>query len=114
MARFIFLTLLAVGAFSLWRLTKSNHGRASQRLVFFGFLVLVAVAVLWPDSATAVANLVGIGRGADLVLYLTSFGLMFLAALTFLKTKRTDERIAHLVSEQAADEAVREWDQAAP
>ena len=41
-----------------------------------------AVAVTWPDATTTVANMLGIGRGADLVIYLVA--IAFVAGFFFL------------------------------
>jgi hypothetical protein len=49
---------------------------ATRRLAFTGTLVAAAVAVVAPRLVTAVARLVGVGRGTDLVLY--SLGLVSL------------------------------------
>ena len=62
--------------------------------------------ILFPESTTVAAQWVGIGRGTDLVFYLTSFAVMFLAALVYLKFKRLEDRIATLTSELA----LRDWE----
>lgn len=47
----------------------NTRGRAVRRLTLFLLLVAGAVFIVRPDFLTALANLVGIGRGTDLVLY---------------------------------------------
>lgn len=42
---------------------------ATRRLALAGTLVSAAVAIVLPDLVTTVAQSVGVGRGADLVLY---------------------------------------------
>ncbi len=106
MANLIFLITLLAGVTVLWKLGSSHQGRATKRLVMLGFALLVAVSILNPELTTSLANFIGVGRGADLVLYLTSVGLMFLAALTYLSHRSTEDRVAELVSAQAVSDTV--------
>ena len=106
MAKLIFIALVALGTAYVWRRRDSAHGRAIKRLALFGFAGLVIFTVLFPETTTIAANWVGIGRGTDLVFYLTSFAVMFLAAFMYLKFKRLEDRIADL----AAELALRDWD----
>jgi small membrane protein len=106
MARLVFIALVALGTIYVWRGRDSARGRAIKRLLLLGFAALVILTILFPDTTTLAANWIGIGRGTDLVSYLTSFAVMFLAALVYLKFKRLEDRIATLTSETA----LREWE----
>ena len=106
MAKLIFIALVAAGTWYVWRRRDSAHGRAAKRLLLIGFAGLVIFTVLFPETTTVAANWVGIGRGTDLVFYLTSFAVMFLAAMVYLKFKRLEDRIATLTTELA----LRDWD----
>jgi hypothetical protein len=90
----------------VWRGRDSAPGRAIKRILLIGFTGLVVFTIQFPDTSTVAANWVGIGRGTDLVFYLTSFAVMFLAALVYLKFKRLEDRIASLTSELA----LRDWE----
>jgi len=49
---------------------KQTHAaRAWKKVAFSVFLLLMFGAVLFPNSTTWLASLVGVGRGADLLLY---------------------------------------------
>lgn len=111
MASLVFVTIVVIGVAILWRMGSTSRGRASKRIVLLGFGFLIVVTLLFPDLTTAAARVVGVGRGADLVFYLTSIGLIFLAALTYISHRRTEDRMAELVSEQAASKALAQWDQ---
>lgn len=106
MAPYVFIVLIIFGVALLWRLGDTSHGRASKRLLVLAFAILVILTILLPETTTAIANLIGIGRGSDLVFYLTAIGLMFLAAITYLSTRRLEVRIAQMVSTQAVAEAL--------
>ena len=110
MAQLIFVGAVVLAVVILWRLGTTTKGRATKRILVIAFGALVVITIINPEITTYMANRLGIGRGADLVFYLTSIGLMFLAALTYVSHRRTENRLAEVVSAQAADLAVRRWD----
>jgi hypothetical protein len=101
MTQVLFILFVIGVVWLLWRARDSARGRAWRRLLLAGFAALVIVTIIAPSLTTAVASAIGIGRGTDLVFYLTSFSVMLLAALTYLKFQRMDARIATLTSELA-------------
>ena len=52
-----------------WELRAFLHRRQQQRLARFVIWLLAAVLILYPELASNLAHLLGIGRGTDLVLY---------------------------------------------
>jgi len=83
------LGLLFAG--SVRRLVKSGARRLTafiNALIWLG----AAVAIAWPGLTTRVANSVGIGRGADLVLYFVALASLLLAFYFY-------SRLAHLESD---------------
>ena len=74
------LLLVSLGAVVLVALRTSPSGNhLALRRIATAVLALAAVmAVLFPDALTVVANSVGVGRGADLLLY----GLVILYLFT--------------------------------
>ena len=77
----LFLALLR----DLWRLRRRKL-RPMQWLVRSAVLVAALAAIARPLFVTQVANAIGIGRGADVVLYL--FVLAFLAAAFFFYSQQ--------------------------
>lgn len=64
----LIVAVVAIGAFFMRRTGADNH--LAIRRLLFGLFVLVAVlSILFPQWLTWVANLVGVGRGTDLLLY---------------------------------------------
>lgn len=71
----LIIGVVAIGAFFMRRTGADSH--LAIRRLLFGLFVLVAVlSILFPQWLTWVANLVGVGRGTDLLLY--ALVLMFL------------------------------------
>ena len=71
--------------------------RAGSLLLAFGW----AAAVLFPDGVTWVANLVGVGRGTDLVLYVTVVAFMFATVLQQRRNRELESRITALTRAHA-------------
>jgi small membrane protein len=65
-------------------------------------LAVAGVVLVWrPDEATRIANLLGVGRGADLLLYLMFVLLVLLVLLVHGKFRRYDETITELARSAA-------------
>lgn len=77
-----------------------NHGttRASAgvKIGFLLFMVFGVVAVLFPDTTTRLSRMVGVGRGADLLLYLMVVVFAFAMINTYLRLRQWEVRYARL------------------
>ena len=60
-----------------------------------------------PDLSTAIANYLGVGRGADLLFYLSHLVLFFIAFMYYLKFKDMEIRFAQLVRHIAISETTQ-------
>ncbi|MFG1924786.1 DUF2304 domain-containing protein [Cryptosporangium sp. NPDC048952] len=101
------LLLLAVAA-SLIYFVRQQHGvrlQAGKRLAFVAFLMFAAYAVVRPDDITAIAHWVGVGRGADLVLYATVVAFVFVVINFYLRTREMERRITELARAVALRDA---------
>lgn len=101
--------LLIIGVIGLLLLSVRSHGtNRGGALVKMGmavFLVFAAYAVIRPDDVTWVAGKLGVGRGADLVLYLLVVGFGFFAISTYLRFKELELKYARLARAVALNEA---------
>ena len=78
---------------------------AVRRLLVIAFAMFAVLTVLFPTVLTKVANLVGVGRGADLLLYMTVLVLLGFLALQEARTKAAEKRTTYLARRLAIDEA---------
>ncbi|WP_122942077.1 DUF2304 domain-containing protein [Brachybacterium sp. EE-P12] len=78
---------------------------AVRRLLVIAFALFAVLTVLFPSMLSRVANLVGVGRGADLLLYATVLVLLGFLALQEARTKAAEKRTTHLARRLALDEA---------
>ncbi len=99
-----------IGLLLVWVLnqTGSIAGQAKNKLlaiILFGAAIL---AVLFPDVTNIAANAVGVGRGADLLLY--SLTVAFLASIFLynLARRKDQQKITQLSRKLAIIEANQE------
>ncbi len=101
------LLLLGIVGF-LIMFVRGQHGvrmQASKRLAFSLFVVLNAVAVVWPDGTTRIAKLFGIGRGVDLLLYLLIVTFVFVVINFYLRLRESEQRVTELARAVAIRDA---------
>lgn len=101
--------LLIVGVLAVaWRLLAGS-GQRTQALRRLGLLVLAALAV-WsifaPGWWTQQANRLGVGRGADLILYGLVVAFLGFVVTTFKRFRAMETRYTRLARRLALDEAV--------
>lgn len=106
----IIVQLLLVAAFAavfLYALrSRTAHGvSATKKIAFMAFMLVVLVAVLSPDLVTAVAAIVGVGRGADLVLYLLAVMFCFYVVNDYLRGHESRNQVHKLARRIAVLEA---------
>src|SRR4051794_13395696 len=107
------IVLCTFAAFAMSRvvLRFRRGGLALVHLVtWFLFWAAVIVAVLWPATTSAVAAWVRVGRGTDLVMYLSVVALFYLLFRLFGKIEELERQITRVV--RAA--ALKELDDRAP
>ena len=92
---FLMVVILGLLWFALHH-RSTTEAKAFRRIAFLGLTLLIVLAVLFPDVLTEIANTFGIGRGADLVIYLVSIGLLFFSVSAYLKFGDMDRRITLL------------------
>ena len=74
-----------------------------DRLVYIACAAVGIVFVIDPQFSTQIANLLGIGRGADLLFYLFIITSLFYAVETRSRIRRMEKQITLLVRQNALD-----------
>ena len=103
---FIIQLLLVAGIVAIvaWLFVKRGAKQlAVRRLLVIAFAA--ALTVLFPTMLTRVAHMVGVGRGADLLLYATVLVLLGFLALQEARTKNAEKRTTYLARRLSLDEA---------
>jgi len=65
------------------------------------FWLIVALIVIFPDITSYAANLVGVGRGVDLVIYLSILILFYLVFRVLVKIDKLEKNITKIVRKDA-------------
>jgi hypothetical protein len=68
-----------------------------NRVLSVLFLLAAMIAVLFPDNTQYLADYLGVGRGADLMIYLFFILGLFFGALFFSKINRIERRQTQIV-----------------
>ena len=97
--------LIIVGGFFMRRTGADSH-LAIRRLLFLAFIGLAVATVLFPQLLTRIANLVGVGRGADLLLYVFVLAFLFFVYGQYRQGVTQQRKITHLARKIALLEAV--------
>src|SRR4051812_37385282 len=101
------LLILAVVGLMIFLLRRhgTSRGSAYLKIGMAVFLAFAAYAVIRPEDVTWVAMQLGVGRGADLLLYALVVGFGFFAISTYLRFKELDLKYARLARAVAINEA---------
>ena len=75
---------------------KRWRNRLRDRLLLLGFALAGSLVVLFPDVTANLALLTGVGRGVDLVMYLSIAGLSFFSFLLYAHIRETDRKLTEL------------------
>lgn len=107
MTTFQLITLPAVGLIALLTIAAVRRRRLTPRagLAWLLLWIAAAVSVAFPELLVFLANLLGIGRGADLVLYLSILFMFAGFFAVYLRFRRLDEQLTRIVRELAIREA---------
>lgn len=92
------LLVTAIVLTVVWFSTRTNvtKRQAWSKVVVLVVLMVAVVSVLFPNLTTEVAHAVGVGRGADLLLYCVT--VVFLVSLlsSYLQRQRDQKRVESL------------------
>jgi hypothetical protein len=103
------LLLAAIVAIGLLAFRGSR--RAIHKVLWRVYVVLVVLAacmsILFPDMLTKVAELVGVGRGADLLLYVLVVTFMLVSVVLFRRIAELERRYTQLARTIAVNSAAR-------
>lgn len=98
----IFLILLLIAAFLLY--WKVFQNRFFNRIVLLAAFLITVFFVLYPSISTRIANWLGVGRGTDLIIYLSIVIMIFVMLMMYAKIKKLEEMITTLMRKDAVKE----------
>jgi small membrane protein len=104
---------VVVGTLTLMRGAGNARHQAVRRILLTFFALAAALSVFFPALLTRLANLLGIGRGTDLVLYALIVFFMIYMATSSQRTRQLEARLTKLARRIALDEAPKPEEAAA-
>lgn len=101
------LLLAGVGvvAVMLTRTTANARHQAIRRILLVAFVLVAAASVVFPDWLTWLARRVGVGRGADLLLYSLVIAFLGFIATSYRRLGELERKITVLTRELALTRA---------
>lgn len=105
----ILLIIFSIFALSrvLYRYKKSGiSGR--ETILWAIFWCIVIVVSLIPDVTSKIANFLGVGRGADLVVYVSLIILFFLLFKIFARLYRIEKDISKIIEHIAINKSKKQ------
>jgi hypothetical protein len=97
--------VLVVGGV-LVRSTAGARHQAVRRLLLGALVALAVASILVPAAVTRVANAVGVGRGADLLLYGLVIAFLGFVVSSYRRSRQLEETLTQLARRLALDEAL--------
>jgi small membrane protein len=87
----------------------TQKGRAWKRILLFIFIIAMILAILFPDTTTQVASWVGVGRGADLLLYGLAIAFVFFVFNVYVKFQQQRNLVFKLARKIAIADAEQRY-----
>ena len=84
---------------------NSSKTRAYKKMALILLIPFSIYAVIYPNTLTRFANIIGVGRGADLLLYCLAVIILFTAFNNYVKDRENNKRIVILARKIAIIEA---------
>lgn len=105
---------IVAAVFTLFALSRvyfrfQERKLSSFSFIFWAFIWLVGVSViLFPAISTKAASLLGIGRGADAVLYASIAVIFYLIFRIYVKIEDTQKQITEIIQKVALENYYKE------
>lgn len=99
--------VLSIMLLLLWFLGNRNtlKIKAGKKLSILLFLIFTMFVVIFPEITDSVAHFFGVGRGADLLLYLLTITFITYVLNQYIRNKLEEQKLAKLARKVALLEA---------
>lgn len=101
---FLVISIILIGVTLTTSVASDSH-LALRRLFIFGVILVAVVLIFVPEWLTAIANLLGIGRGTDLLLYALVIAFGGYVASDYRRNVKVKQDMTNLARELALAEA---------
>jgi hypothetical protein len=98
--QFIFSLALIIGLVMTWRRARQEAIRRFEAVIWSAVWIGAGVVIWRPEVSSLVAHSLGIGRGADAILYASIVVLLILVFNLHVAHHRLERKLTDLVREQ--------------
>lgn len=99
--QWIIIAFILFAVFKAWRAYAAGGLDRRKLLLWSSFWLIAALVILSPQTTTALANILGVGRGVDLALYISVVILFYVLFTMSRRVDRLDKNLTDLVRELA-------------
>lgn len=102
--KILFVVLSFSAILTIWN--KQEKSLLGQKATFFWILfwITLSLVVVWPNSTQILAEYIGIGRGVDVVIYLSIVTLFYLVFKMNLKIEGLKRDLTEVVRKESLKE----------
>lgn len=104
-AQILLTTVVVFLIVYLLRNRTKSHAKAYKKLLLIAFLFASILTIIFPNSLTEIAQLFGIGRGADLLLYGVTLVVIFQLVNSYIKDREEQTEIYKIARKVAVLDA---------
>lgn len=97
----ILVAVMAIALYVTWRRVRQDVITVPEGIGWSVIWIAAAVVVLLPNVTTRVAQVFGVGRGVDLVLYASVAVLFLLVFKLFIQHEKLERKLTDLVRREA-------------
>jgi hypothetical protein len=101
------LLIFFVFLIAIYFLIAANHAKtqAWKKILFTLLIAFMIIAIISPNITNNIAHTLGVGRGADLLLYVLAVAFVFQIINSYIKFKEYEHRLNKLARHIAIAEA---------
>lgn len=79
--------------------------RSLDIIILSGLIICAVVFILWPGITQSIANKLGVGRGADLVFYISILIFWLVVLKLYSRIRRLEQLFTDLIRKNALEQA---------
>lgn len=88
---------------------QTHAARAWKKIAVFFLAIAMMVAVILPDATNKIAHVVGVGRGADLLLYIVTLAFILFVLNNYLHQQKDKDTLYRLARKVALLDAAERY-----
>lgn len=86
---------------------KRNELSAKEMVLWSFLWIIIGVVVALPQTASFIAFYLGVGRGVDVIVYLSIVAIFYILFKIFLRLEKIEKDITKIVREESISEMLK-------